>query len=89
MFYKVKEIIDEWDPINLLAMHCPDDEYNDISFSISQKVRTIVNVEDLANYIYDLFGHEFGITTFEKTLDDCRIIARKIAKTAIGGRFSD
>ena len=55
MFDKVKKIIDEWDPIDLLAMHCPDDEYNDISFSISEKVQTTVNIENLANYIYDLF----------------------------------
>ena len=74
----MKEIIDEWDPIDLLAMHCPNDEYDDISFSISQKVRTIVEVDDLANYIYDLFGHEFGVPTFNKTMDDCRIIASKI-----------
>lgn len=78
MFDKVKEIIDEWDPIDLLAMHCPADEYDDISLSISEKARTIMNVDDLANYIYDLFEHEFGIPTFEKNLDDCRIIARKI-----------
>lgn len=67
MFDKVKKIIDEWDPIDLLAMHCPDDEYNDISFSISEKVQTTVNIENLANYIYDLFEHEFGVPTFEKT----------------------
>lgn len=78
VFDKVKKKIDEWDPIDLLAMHCPDDEYNDISFSISEKVQTTVNIENLANYIYDLFEHEFGVPTFEKTLDDCRIIARKI-----------
>ena len=78
MFDKVKEIIDEWDPIDLLAMHCPSDEYDDISLSITEKVRTIMSVDDLANYIYDLFMYEFGIPTFEKSLDECRIIALTI-----------
>ena len=33
MFDKVKEIIDEWDPIDLLAMHCPADEYDEIGLT--------------------------------------------------------
>lgn len=78
MFDKVKEIIDEWDPIDLLATHCPTDEYDDISLSITEKARTIMDVDDLANYIYDLFKYEFGIPTFEKSLDECRKIAQKI-----------
>ena len=78
MFDKVKKIIDEWDPIDLLAMHCPGDEYDDISLLISQKVRPVMDVENLANYIYDLFVYEFDISTFDKTLDECRMIAQKI-----------
>lgn len=28
-FFLVKKVIDEWDPFNLLAIHCPDDEYDE------------------------------------------------------------
>lgn len=80
MFYKVKAIIDEWDPIDLLASHCPNDEYDDISFWIAQKIQTVTNGEELANYIYDVFDRQFGIPTFDKNLDDCRVIAKKILK---------
>lgn len=31
MFDKVKMVIDEWDPIELLSIHCPSDEYDEIS----------------------------------------------------------
>lgn len=78
MLDKVKEIIDEWDPIDLLAMHCPHDEYDDISILISQKVQTTVDIENLAKCIYDLFVYEFGVTTFNKSLDECKMIAEKI-----------
>ena len=40
-----------------------------------------MSVDDLANYIYDLFMYEFGIPTFEKSLDECRIIATRINNT--------
>ena len=83
MFDKVKEIIDQWDPIDLLSIHCPNDEYDDISFSISQKVETIVDVEELANYIFNLFVQEFDVSTFQKTMDDCRIIASKISESKL------
>ena len=80
MFDKVKEKIDEWDPIDLLAMHCPDNEYDDISLLISQKVQNILDVEDLANYIYNLFVCQFGVPTFDKNLNECIMIAEKIMK---------
>ncbi len=81
MINKVKETIDDWDPIDLLAMHCPDDEYDSISVLISQKTVVISDVESLAKYIYDLFVCEFGVPTFDKDLDECRIIAKRILKT--------
>lgn len=84
MFYKVKETIDEWDPIDLLAMHCPDDEYDEISLWISQEIRTVVDVENLAKYIYDLFVQQFGVPTFDKNLAECRMIAEKIIKCCQG-----
>lgn len=75
---KVKRIIDEWDPLDLLAMHCPGNEYDDISFLISQKVKSFADVEKLAEYIYNLFVYEFGVPTFDKNLDECRMVAKKI-----------
>lgn len=36
MFDKVKTVIDEWDPIQLLSTHCPSDEYDEISMELSQ-----------------------------------------------------
>ena len=78
MFDKVKKIVDEWDPIDLLSMHCPDDEYDDISLLITQKALVTMDVENLANYIYVLFVYEFDASTFNKTLDEFRMIAEKI-----------
>ena len=78
MFDKVKETIDKWDPVDLLAMHCPDNEYDEISFLISKAVQTSKDVESLANYIYNLFVYAFGVPTFNKNMEECRNIAKKI-----------
>ena len=36
MFDKVKMVIDEWDPNELLSIHCPSDEDDEISTELSQ-----------------------------------------------------
>lgn len=78
MFDKVKEIIDEWDPIDLLAMHCPADEYDEISLELEKMIAERVDLDSLTSAIFDLFVQAFGIPTFNKSLDECRKIAKKI-----------
>ena len=76
-FEIIKTIIDEWDPIELLS-HCPFDEYDEISMELSQILNCNVDVEFLAKEIYNLFIREFGISTFDKSVDECALIAQKI-----------
>jgi len=78
MFDKVKTVIDEWDPIELLSIHCPPDEYDEISMKLSQILICNVDIEFLEKEIYSLFVQAFGIPTFDKSMDECKIIAQKI-----------
>ena len=78
MFDKVKAVIDEWDPIELLSIHCPSDEYDEISMELSQILICNVDIEFLGKEIYNLFIQAFGTSTFEKSIDECKIIAQKI-----------
>lgn len=76
----VKKIIDNWDPVELLAIHSPPDEYD----SETQKIiDTIVNEngDEVAQIIQDVFINAFGNDTFTKSLDECRVIAKEIIES--------
>ena len=83
MFDKVKMVIDEWDPIELLSIQCPSDEYDEISTELSQILICNVDIELLGKVIYNLFVQAFGISTFDKSMDECKIIAQKILNLKI------
>ena len=78
MFDKVKTVIDEWDPIELLSIHCPSDEYDEISMELSQILICNIDIELLGKEIYNIFVQAFGIPTFDKNMDECKIIAQRI-----------
>ena len=77
-FSEIKKVIDEWDPIELLVIHCPNDEYDDISLELAHKITDNFTVEYVAREIYYLFVQAFGTPTFNKTLDECKVAALKI-----------
>ena len=78
MFKIVKNIIDEWDPIELLAMHCPPDEYDIEIKEIMNFLNKETKLEELSAKIYYIFLDYFGDDTFTKTKEECSIIADKI-----------
>lgn len=78
MFDKVKKVIDEWDPIDLLSIHCPPDEYDEISMELSQILIGNADIEFLEKEIYNIFVQAFDISTFDKSMDECRAVAQKI-----------
>ncbi len=73
----VKAIIDEWDPVDLLA-YAPKDEYDPEIQAIAQLLTQTLNVEKLAEEIYHIFSESFGQDTFTRSLAECRKIAERI-----------
>ncbi|MEG1719430.1 MAG: DUF1871 family protein [Clostridia bacterium] len=74
---KIKEIIDCWDPIDLLS-YAPHDEYN---YEIEKIANLISNYDDekvVGEIIYKVFMDSFGQSTFLKNRYDCIVIAKKI-----------
>lgn len=73
---KITQIINEWDPIDLLKTGCPNDEYqpevNEIFNNMSN------NIDHLANTIYNVFIKMFGKDIFNKDINECILIANKI-----------
>ncbi|WP_152394271.1 DUF1871 family protein [Paenibacillus guangzhouensis] len=78
LFTVVKEIIDNWDPIGLLAIHCPDDEYESEIREIVTALSYTTNAEELAskinNILYQAFEEDF------KKSNDCNVIAHEILR---------
>lgn len=73
----LKEIINSWDPVGLFPT-CPQDEYNSEIKEIFTKVQTVsVELEDLAQIVYDTFKDSFG-SAFSLDLSECKTIAQKI-----------
>jgi len=73
----VKMIINEWDPIDLLA-YAPSDEYHSEINAIEQLLKISADSESLAVGIYDIFHKAFGEDVFKKTHSECAIISKKI-----------
>jgi len=74
----VKKIIDDWDPANLLCIHCPNDEYDDEIAEIVRVLPNIKNTEELAKAIQSVFTKYFGEEYHKWDHRQCLIIAEKI-----------
>ena len=74
-FILVKEVVDEWDPIGLLGMGCPDDEYDPEIKDIVQLLSNIKTVDELTRVIQKVF-----IKWFEEdlTIEKCYPVALEI-----------
>ncbi|KYZ75243.1 hypothetical protein AXX12_13855 [Anaerosporomusa subterranea] len=74
---RLTEIINEWDPIDLMS-HAPDDEYELEIKMIRNIINDISNEFEVAQIIYDIFLETCGKELFKKSVEDCAIIAKKI-----------
>lgn len=70
-----KKIVDEWDPIGLLAMGCPDDEYSPEIVDIVKLLPQMQSVEELASGIREVFLEWFGE---HLPIEKCLPVAEKI-----------
>ncbi|WP_078410766.1 DUF1871 family protein [Priestia abyssalis] len=80
-FTLVKEVIDEWDPLNLLAIHCPDDEYDGEIGDIVKLLPNVKSVDELSLGIHKVFVKWFGEDFLEAekySIQKCNPIAIKI-----------
>jgi len=73
----VKEIIDWWDPIDLLS-HAPDNEYHSEVEKIENLLKITKDCDAIADGIFTIFLNAFGVDVFKKTKQDCIEIADKI-----------
>ncbi len=65
---KVKEIVNKYDPIGLLKMGCPADEYDPEIKKITPLLKKYVNKKDFHDKVYDVFVEMFDkkIAGFKK-----------------------
>jgi hypothetical protein len=82
LFNKVKSIINNWDPVKLLAIHCPDDEYHSEIRAICRYIEEAdsLNEIELGTYIYQTFTDFLG-KEFRESPDSCIVIGRKIMES--------
>jgi len=75
----VEEIINHWDPIELLP-YAPKDEYE---MEITNIVEILAETQDtfaLASEIKQIFTKSFGDDLFSRSMDECVAIAASIIK---------
>lgn len=74
----IKKAIDEWDPIQLIAISPPDEYSNEIDMIYSViTVNKEISAGELSNEIYSIFINQFG-DDFHSKIDECYNIAKKI-----------
>lgn len=74
----VKKHVDEWDPIGLLELGVPDDEYDIEVMMIAEKLSVVFDIQQLADVIQTVVNDMFydGEGTFP--LEDCEEVATLI-----------
>lgn len=74
---KIKQIINEYDPINLLSQECPNDEYSCEANLIESEIycKNVKGIADIAKIVSAVFFEQFD-ERLDKSL--CKGIARKI-----------
>lgn len=78
----IKNIVDNWDPIDILTFS-PNDEYHSEISEIEQLLCTTNNVLELGDGIYHIFLRSFGEDVFHKSKSECIIIAREIMEALL------
>ena len=73
----VKVIINDWDPIDILAC-TPSDEYHSEIDEIERLLKSTKNIDELATGIYNVFIKSFGDVSFQKSQAECVLIAKKM-----------
>ena len=83
MLKKIKNIINEWDPIGLISIHAPDDEYLKEIQNIYNYIyeNNNIKIDELSLKIYSIFCESFGNEVFTADVKKCNKIAKKIYKT--------
>jgi len=76
-FEKVKAIIDVWDPVELYDI-TPKDEYASEAKEIYSYLQTCTDVCSVAVVVYTVFTEAFGDDVFQKSIEECTVIARKL-----------
>ena len=73
----LKNVIDEWDPINLFPA-APNDEYS-AEIELIKRILSITNDPDeVARGIWQVFTRSFGNEIFDKSIEECKLIANTI-----------
>ncbi|OCA92579.1 DUF1871 family protein [Pseudobacillus wudalianchiensis] len=80
-FTIVEEIINQWDPLDLLAIDCPCDEYEFEIRQVAAAALRIDNAEELVREITEILYKAFD-EDFKKS-KDCLEIANKITNRLI------
>ena len=80
----IKSIIDTWDPIGLLETGCPKNEYDieiDSILGYIMSNLSIINSDELGKSIFNIFIGYFGVITFNKDLNDCKEVGKRLIAT--------
>lgn len=77
-FQIVKRRIDEWDPIGLLAMGVPDDEYDVEVMMIVERLSKVIDLRDLSKAVTDVFDEMFYDGDGTMTTEECDEVALRI-----------
>lgn len=77
----IKQEINKWDPVGLLKMGVPKNEYDIEIYSIVDKIQVDSSADEISNIIYEEFINMFGediVGDIKKFKQECNEIAKKI-----------
>ena len=76
LFQIIKECIDRWDPYNLLAQGCPDDEFDWESLMVRERINKDSSLEEINTAVSVVFSKQFEPQYFQPY--QCRDVSEEI-----------
>lgn len=76
----IRNLINEWDPVDLINQGAPNNEYEYEIIQLSNYLKNEITIQELAIKIYTLFKNSFGDDVFNKEYDECFVVASKYFK---------
>lgn len=74
----IKNVIDDWDPIDLYEIGASKGEYDFEITKISSEIENLKTKEEMGKHIQKVFIYMFGADTFKQSLAKCEEIAADI-----------
>jgi hypothetical protein len=80
---RIREILNRHDPMGLMSIGCPDDEYKSEARSIAASMVSGVDSSNFPDIVFDIFRKSFSYDEEKSLIIDCPAVRERYRKIAL------